>query len=1017
MRTSRSFPTLLAVAILLGAVVWFAARDSFSPVQQAEFAPPSSADSGRGPPESAQSSRSEELATSKDASARAEQADSSSGEADLEEFAAPELLTRGTPNSVHASARGVIVDPQGKPIAKARVLASLAKSCGGALLDAAANLGKIREVETDGAGKFNLVGLDLGPLRIAVRAAGFAPLDTKPMSLVAGGPLELGELQLQLGLVLSGTVVDPKGAPVPSAQIFLVSAPLIGPVRALGAFAASPLGASDESGHFELAAIADQAWTLLVRHPDFPDGLFLRDKMPDPAANDGLKLELAPAATIGGHLAKFELKTLPLIVVATPIEGLALFDQTRPPGASDFWLAGVRSAEVNERGEFEVHGLVPTGNYALRATPPDARMDEVIRLSSPFEPAVVIEQSVRVEDDWAPTLVVPAGESNCELSYLPGCSIDFEVVDGLSGAPIEHMLIDVWGSSLGTPEPGMARTRYPDGRVLLAGLRPRNLNAKTTGFAGSPVATPEFGTAGPWTIDAPGHEVGQVGLSKIWPGRHLNLGKIQLLPLPPYEVKVEDAENHQPLIGARVELNADEMQPLPSRTQSRGITRRDGIARLTSLTREKARLEVSCAGYVPDSVPAPGFLPPGSLPIVVSLTRGARIVASVRTDAGEIVSSATVTLQKGQSGSPDYYYKTLEADSSGRVSFVELAGGSYLLGASRFDDFGSLQSSFPMSFPMGEPTESVIVPEGGDVLAEIRLKPLSKFSGTLMMGREPLVGALISFAPGNQAFEDFGADAARFQSVPRLHTDSNGEFHNLAVEPGEYTLLIDHELRGVLTRRLVRVAEGKTELVIDVDDTRILGRVLDKNGAAVGGARVRLFPEAPKAARGRRLTELRFPIPSWSTPRRALAESVSDSDGSFRLGAVPPNTKLQVFVREGNRRGLVSGLVVDELDAHKQVDVRLVETGALEIVLHAPDQSMADYNAAWIYAPDHPDEQGPWMLTFDENHRARFDHLLPGHWIVVVDRLGAVDPFAQTSWQRNSVSVREGEVTELKLTR
>ncbi len=1011
MRTSRSFPTLLAVAILMGTVVWFAARDSFSPVQQAEVTPPSTADSGRGPIQSTRSSRSGELATSKDAAVRVEQADSSAADADLKEFAAADPHIRGTPNSVHASARGVIVDPLGKPIAKARVLASLAKSCGGALLDAQANQGRIREAETDVAGRFSLGGLDLGPLRIAVRARGFAPLDTKPMSLVAGGPLELGELHLQPGLVLNGTVVDPKGAAVPSAQIFLVSAPLFGPVRSLGALAASPLGASDDAGHFELAVIAYGSWTLLVRHPDFPDALFLRDKMPDPAANGGLKLELAPAAMIGGHLAKFELKTLPLIVVATPIEGLALFDKTRPPGGNDFWLAGVRSAEVNERGEFEVHGLVPNASYALRAMPPDARTDEVIRVASPWEPD---EESVRVEDEWAPTLVVPAGESNCELSFLPSCSIEFEVVDGLSGAPIEGMLVGLpWDLYAATAQSGAAKTRYPDGRVVLQGLRPLTPYARTADLSHSDIAAPEFGTAGPWDIDAPGHEVGLVQATKIWPGKHLNLGKIQLLPLPPYEVKVEDAENHHPLIGARVELNADEMQLPPSRTQSRGVTRRDGIARLTSLTQEKARLEVSCAGYAPDAIPAPGFLPPGSLPIVVSLTRGARIVASVRTDAGEAVSSATVTLQKGQPGSPDYCHKTLGADSSGRVSFVELSSGTYLLGASRLDDIGNIQSSFPS----GEPTESVIVQAGGDVQAEIRLKPLSKLSGTLKMGREPLAGALISFASGKHAFEDFGADAGRFESVPRLHTDSNGEFGNLAVEPGEYMLLIDHELRGLLTRRLVRVAEGKTDLLIDVNDTGILGRVLDKQGAAVSGARVSVFPETPKAARGRKLKELKFPIPSWSTPRRALAEAVSGSDGSFRLGAVPPNTKLQVFVREGNRRGLVSGLVVDELDARKQVDIRLVETGALEIVLDETDQSVVGESAAWIYAPDHPDEQGPLMLTFDENHRARFDHLLPGQWIVVVDRLGTVDPFAQASRQRNLVSVREGEVTECKPTR
>jgi hypothetical protein len=227
--------------------------------------------------------------------------------------------------------------------------------------------------------------------------------------------------------------------------------------------------------------------------------------------------------------------------------------------------------------------------------------------------------------------------------------------------------------------------------------------------------------------------------------------------------------------------------------------------------------------------------------------------------------------------------------------------------------------------------------------------------------------------------------------------------------------LIDHELLGVLTRRTFQVGEQKTHVEIDVDDTAICGRVLDSNGAAVAGVKVRLFPDHSKRDLASAIEELMNPLLSSHAPRRALAESVSGADGSFRLGAAPPNMALQVFVREESRGALLHGVVVNERSLLEHLEVRLVETGGIDIALAGSNVSAGHQYCAWIFSPNQPDEPGPLKQIFDDNHRVHFAHLFPGNWIVAVFDPASDDPLAGFSGDSNFVEVSAGKVTEIKL--
>ncbi|HTF90153.1 MAG TPA: carboxypeptidase-like regulatory domain-containing protein, partial [Planctomycetota bacterium] len=866
-----------------------------------------------------------------------------------------------------ACAQGRVVDDHESPLAGARVLASLRDTRAGALLDAPANQGYVREVETDAAGRFSLPDLDIGQLRIAVRAGGFAPLDLRPLHLVLGAPLELGDLHLARGVVLAGVVLDSVGHPVVEAAIFQVSAPLFGPVRALGTLPASPLGTSQAEGRFELAAIAPAAWTLLVRHPDFPDAFFDGECSAKDSRVDDLKLVLAPGESISGSIAAFDADTTPALkVVSVPDAGLTQFRQSKPDGASRAWLAGVRSTVVDKEGHFELRGLEPGSVQSLRAVRADAGAEA--------------SAGDELDDAWAPLAFARAGDKKVELVYRPGGSLVFQVVNRASGAPIERMRISLSGLLPQGPltKSGTPRMHFPAGAVTMLDLR-----ALSSGGSSARAVRSQTSCAAGVRIEA----VGYMPLDErfeIEPREQVDLGILQLTPLPMLAVRVEDAADSKPLSGASVALSARWPDPVrPGRYYSSGITGSGGIARLTSLTTSDALVSVSREGYAPLSqFPACGVPLEETPSIVIGLIRGARIAVTVRDSLGDFVSSASVTLLKLPLLVDDNFSRSALTSPAGIAHFVDLPGGSYEISVSLRDGFGKPFRDAKFA----ELPPRVSVSDADEAATEVQVAALCSLRGKLGCAGEPLSGAVISFGPGG-GFGDFGRGMESFSSAPKLRTGGGGEFGPALLAAGDYTLLIEHEGLGFCTRRSVSVKDRETEIEIDVGDTVLTGRVFDTRGDAVAGALVRLYASSgrpvdrPSRRRGVSLQLRVAPAP--------LSQVLTDARGAFRLGVVPPGAELLLTFDEGQRTDSTIVRPLRAGDLREHVEGHLEERGSLELTLKnsAPDRR----RAIFCFDLDLSEGMGAQGFVISDERRVRFDGLAPGRALVLSYEIDPLD--------------------------
>src|SRR5690349_9344065 len=600
MRASRTLLSLIALVVAVGAGAWYSTRHEAGSPSSIEIEARTTETAAGGP---IQPER-EQMHGRGDASAGEGAARVEIGpepeEDDPEEFAFTSMPKSRSKRISIARNLGRAVDEGGQPVAGARVLGSLGETAAGALLDAPANAGRVREAKTSAEGRFELDRLEAGSVRVAIRADSFAPFDAKATTLAPGASLDLGDVRLERGFALAGRVVDEAGRPVKAAEIFLANAPLFGPVQLLGSAAASPIGVSDEEGGFALRPLASGTWTLLVRHAEFPDATFEVRTEP----REELKLVLQAGAILRGHIADFVGRELPpLCVLATPADGLRLFRQTRPQGGDESWLHRPNAADVDAEGKFELHGLVPGARYAVRAVN-KLRLPDVDREGY---------------DLWAPSTLESAGAKDCEVIYSSGCTVVGEVVDSATGAPIERMEVCFAGMtpSLLADERGKPKHVFQRGLITATDLRAI--------FGTPPDESKEFAIQGQAhvVIDAPGHECFRSIPQPVTPGGRIDFGRIALAPLPRYDVRVEDAADQKPISGASVSLVPDPPIPhsLPwrARNVSRATSGPDGIAHLTSVTSPGARLGAHCPGYASRTIQASGSVAPDAPPVVLQL--------------------------------------------------------------------------------------------------------------------------------------------------------------------------------------------------------------------------------------------------------------------------------------------------------------------------------------------------------------------------------------------------------------
>jgi protocatechuate 3,4-dioxygenase beta subunit len=301
--------------------------------------------------------------------------------------AATMLRTSATPDPVEhlavsvargAALSGRVVDDTGKPIARARVVASSASevlTVADPPLDA---------VLTDADGSFSIPVLSAGTWRITASSGDFAPTTTAPIAV--DGEHARGGIEVELvpGSVVRGTVTDASGAPVPAADVSVV-------VHGFLPWRTRRQTSTDASGSFVIRGLERRAVDVVASHETGASAIVPVDL----AANreQDVRLTLDLTAEITGTVVDER---------GQPLAGAPVIAEPESTGdAMDraaWGVRGVQETVTDQGGEFHVGGL-PGGSYTVRAARPGAA-----------ESALWLSTGVVTTPSSAPIRIVVAAE-------------------------------------------------------------------------------------------------------------------------------------------------------------------------------------------------------------------------------------------------------------------------------------------------------------------------------------------------------------------------------------------------------------------------------------------------------------------------------------------------------------------------------------------------------------------------------------------------------------------------------
>jgi len=255
-------------------------------------------------------------------------------------------LTRGV------TIAGRVVDPNGKPVAGAQVIARDAGELG------LPTNRRIEAVVTDKEGRFTILALAAGSYRFVAQHTEHPPSSTEPTKL--DGQTERSDIVIvmEMGGLLAGQATDARGHPVPWANIHIGPDPRDGGLR--GRRARSRVVVAGEDGRFRVKGVARTALVAMASSETASSDLVAVDLREVPERDD-VELVLSIQGVIAG------------VVVDESGEPIA---EAQVAAIADFWAGesldraqvtgGPAFATTDGGGGFRITGL-PDGAYQLRA--------------------------------------------------------------------------------------------------------------------------------------------------------------------------------------------------------------------------------------------------------------------------------------------------------------------------------------------------------------------------------------------------------------------------------------------------------------------------------------------------------------------------------------------------------------------------------------------------------------------------------------------------------------------------
>ncbi len=847
---------------------------------------------------------------------------------------------------------GRLFDSTGAPAQDVRVLYALADRGPEAPLDARAWQAperKLGETRSDADGRFSISPAPIGLLRVALRSAQHAPRDLDGVFVVIGGTTDLGDVELPPGVVLAGHVLSAEGAPVADAWLIRPDS-VVRPT--LGSFPGDRgvvLGQSAPDGSFALPPQPVGPWTLLVHSPEHPDFVVRSSDRGEWRDESRLELRFPPSSTIEGRV------SIALSANAPRLGDLEVRAQAldEPDGERAEVQPSSRRAKLGPYGEFSLVG-VPLGGLTR------------VQVFAPKE-------SER-GDDWVFEGAVEArgGERDVELIVGAVASVTLTVRDASTGETIsiakaQALVREPRGTARNL---AMRAATQSDGRILLRTDR-----------------TVEPGTSVRLSVRAEGYFSAESAEFALPSGASVEAPTVELEPRPKLEFRVSDAVTGRPLAGARVALSMGpgalasvSSPPSGDRETTQLRSEPTDAQGHTHVWGERidcgwavARLEHYAA-----SAPLEVCFRAASGRIEIGLSAGPTLAVRVLDATGAPAPSRKVMLRRD--GRVDvvrieaqrYLELDLLSDSEGVCRFEGLTPGSYRaslleprIGAPRSAD------EHARTF-----ATVALAPEGESQLDLFALRR-GVLSGRVSFARAPLANAVVMLtappSPHPRAWNNDGALRAR--------TDAEGRYRFEQLGPGDWSVTVFHAELLVPTNNPLSYDGDQRTFDIAIPRTALVGRIVDKAGNPVEGARI-VVGRWQSAARGRDRRASPFQrIESAPLPATGY-------DGCFTLlGA--PGERIAIEVRHPQHQRLQTKPFTPEVGVERDLGDLVLEAAASLRVELARMNSKDPRPRLVLRRLDGPkDEAGEREVrsqSLDPKGRALVRGLAPGRWRVEID--------------------------------